>query len=610
MRIQPRQQLLETWRAVARSSLTDSGEWLWGGRQERGSISDAEQLLCLMAPATKIETFDLANPDETAEDVADALAAVGDSVELPRRLVEMIGSYLRTYSEEDGTPTFAGGGYFRSADPQCEPTGQQRELEVVDSFAMSVQLTLAILGFIRIFRSVVTRDDLRRDVEDVEAMASVRLSAAMIGLLRSFAVNVFDVDSVEGSTLCRTVNQAGQSQRRIVDQLNRELREIQAGLRDLTIAVGEPIDLDNPNRLFECGWSWGVRHDAQPVETTEPVKRQPDGVAQAAPYLYFTVVALDSIQDLFTERTRILGLLNEEQHRLARALQVRWDLTQSYWTRIASFGSGRWPLEDIPWRTTDKLESDYFTLLVTSIMVQALSGQAAADLQLGRVASVLEDLASRARITRRPFAGDPAVQLHAPGVSIPLEGSEDIGGPRLAWLASDFSPQLQKRTLRVAGLLGNAERRAQLLDLSDRIWDHLLSRRHPASQLWDQPNEVYPHLSPDDPQPSWYYTERVVEALVTAAQVVQSPPLRSPQATILAADLLAEAEHLFDQELLIASADAGPAITAVLQAARTTLRRGREILPDRPGTAFVLASEVLRELDKLTAARLSSARMS
>lgn len=606
MRIQPRQHLLETWRAITRSSFLDQ-EWAWGGRQERNSISDAEQLLCLMGPATRIEAFKLDLPDETADDVLAALGTLGDSVEIPRRLVKIIADYLRNYTDEDGLPSFAGGSYFGCTDPARAPSQRQLALDVVDSYSMSVQLTLAIIGFLRVFRSVITRDDLRREVEEVEAMASNRLTAAILGLLRSFAINVFDVNSVEGRALCRTINQNSVSQRRIVDDLRQELREVHAGLRDLTFGVSEEVDLDNPNRLFECGWSWGIRRDAPEVETTEPVKRQPEGVAQSAPYLYFTVVALDGIQDLFTERTRILGLLNEEQHRLARALQLRWDLTQSYWQKVASFGDGRWPLEDIPWRTTDELESDHYTLLVSSIVVQALAARPGADMELNRVCRVLDDLASRGRITRRPFTNDPALAMHAPGISIPLEGSEGDDGPQLTWLVADFSPQLLKRTLRVAGLLTSPERRGQMLDLADSIWDHLDARRHrsgPGSQLWDQPTELFPGVPPADPRPSWYYTERVVEALVAAANLVAGATLRGAEATSLATDLLAEAEHRFDQELLIASADAGPAIAAVLQTSRTTLRRARDLLPDRPGTALVLASDVLRELDRLAAARL------
>ena len=607
MRIQPRQQLLELWRAVGRASLTD-GAWAWGGSYPRNSINDAEQLLCVMTPATEIASFKLDVPDQTAQDVLEALAPLGDSVALPRRLIRVLADYMRAYTDESGNPVFSGGSYFGSTDPVVAPTEAQRRLEVVDSYSMSVTLSLATIGFLRVFRAVLTREDLLREVDELEAMASARLSAAMVNLLRSFAVNMFDVNSPAGRILCQTVNQAELPPRRVVEELQLALRNINAGLRDVTIGAAHEVDLDNPNQLFECGWSWGVVAGAPLVETSEPVGRQPDGVAQAAPYLYFTVVALDGIQDLFSERTRILGLLNEEQHRLARALQLRWDLTQAYWETIASFGGGRWPLEDLPWRTTDEVESDYSTLLVTSIMVQALASRSAPDVELVRVGRLLEDLATRARITRRPLAGDPALQLHSPGITVSLGGSEAVGGPKLNWVMSDFSPQLLKRTMRVAGLLTETEHRSVLLDLADRIWDHLLQRRHKngaANLLWDQPSDVFAEIKPDESLVSWYFTERVVESLVAAALVVSQPPLRSPRLGSYASEMLIEAEHLFDRELLMVSAEAGPAMSTALQTARTTLRRAREILSDRPGSAAVLASDVLRELDRLAAARLS-----
>src|SRR6266498_139520 len=99
MRIQPRQQLLEVWRAVARSAFSD-GTWVWGGRYQRNSISDAEQLLCLMGPATELSTFKLDLPDETAEDVLDALDALGDSIEIPKLLIGVIVDFLTTYTDE------------------------------------------------------------------------------------------------------------------------------------------------------------------------------------------------------------------------------------------------------------------------------------------------------------------------------------------------------------------------------------------------------------------------------------------------------------------------------------------------------------------------------
>jgi hypothetical protein len=605
MRIQPRQQLLEIWRATSRTSI-ENGKWNWGGRDQSNSISDAEQLLCLLAPATEVGVFRLDRPDQTAEDILDALRDLGDSVQIPRLVVKVLTDYMRRYTDESGTPIFSGGSYFSPPDPDQQPTEQQLALDVVDSFSTSVTLTLATIGFVRVFRGVVRREDILAELASLEAMASSRLTAAIIGLLRSFGIYVFDADSQEGQRLCRTVNQAGLPERRVVEDLREALREIRAGLRDVTIGVSQVEDLENPNRLFACGWSWGITDGAPQIETTEDVGKQRDGVAMAAPYLYFTVLALDGIEDLFSERTRVLGLLNDEQVRLARLLQQRWDLTQSYWSTIASFGDGRWPLEDIPWQTTDGAESDYFTLLVTSVMVQDLPGRRASDTELGRVASILGELANRGRITRRPFENDSSVELHTPGVAVELEGTEKRGGPRLSWVAADFAPLLLRRAMRIAQMMRDAESRGRLLGLADRVWDHLVTRRlsqGTARDLWDQPAGAFPGVSQLFESPSWYYTSRVVQCLVTAATLVSGRPLPSELLTELANGLLSEAEHLFDQELLRGSTEAGPAMRATLQEVQTSLHRARSILSDRPGSAMVRANEALLVLDRLAGAR-------
>src|SRR5947208_16273144 len=100
MKIQPRQQLLDIWRAVARATMED-GEWRWGGRRKPNCISDTEQLLCLMYPATEVQAFRLDRPDRTEEDVIDALSEIGDALEIPRVLVDVLRQYLDTYTTEE-----------------------------------------------------------------------------------------------------------------------------------------------------------------------------------------------------------------------------------------------------------------------------------------------------------------------------------------------------------------------------------------------------------------------------------------------------------------------------------------------------------------------------
>jgi hypothetical protein len=356
-----------------------------------------------------------------------------------------------------------------------------------------------------------------------------------------------------------------------------------------------------------------VVKDAPPVkvETGENIGPQPPGVAQKHPSLYFTVNALAGLADLHSERTRVLGLLNDEQQRLAAALQIRWDLTRQYWATIASFGRGRWPLEDIPWRTNDREESDYFTLLVTSLVAQDLQRRGATDSDLARVYRVLAELATRARISRRPGRVDPAVALHTDGVPLRLGGSEELGPSVLNWVVADFGMMLLKRVITVALQAQGLELRRELMALTDDTWDHLYRRRLRTGSergLWDQPSQVFPGTEEYD-RVSWSHTERIVESLVEMSQLAAREPLRSEMLSELAMDLLSEAEQLFDQESLLGSLEAGPAIRSSMHRIQANLRRAREVVQQRPGTAFALTTDVLRQLDQLTAAREDAGTM-
>ncbi|MBM2623080.1 hypothetical protein JIG36_47030 [Actinoplanes sp. LDG1-06] len=613
MQIQPRQQLLDIWRATARVSYHD-GEWFPGGRSGSNSISDAEQLLCIMAPATEIPLFRLDRPDAVANDVLDSLRVVGDNLQIPQRLLRALTRYIERYTDPHGNPVFSGGSYFSIDDEDPGDGGdeikqEQLDLDVVDSFSISVTLMLATIGFTKIFRQVVTRAALIKQVDALEKAANVRLSAAMAGLLRSFAVNVFTAESGFGTDLLRTVNQERRPTHQVVEELREALREINARLRDdVTIGSGaaEGSELDNPNRLFECGWSWGVVRQAPEIETTAAIGEQRSGVAQNAPYLYFTTVAMDAIQALSSERTRLLGLLDAEQARLAQSLQLRFELTRSYWSAIARFGSGRWPLEDLPWRTTDGIEFDYFSLLVGGMVIQNMQAVRPSNTELRRMTDVLEELANRGRITRRSTEPESAVNVHYPGLHFPLEGSEDIGGPRLAWTVADISPTLFKRALTLAGMVDDGVIRSRLLDLADAIWDHLqdrVLREGDDHGLWDRPSGAYKYLPDDIGEVSWYYTKRVVDCLVAAAQLINNPPLRSGVLAQMAADLLNEADHLYDRELLNGTTTRGETLRIELERIGTELRRARAVRRERPGVAVAVTEEVLRKLDRLSAAR-------
>jgi hypothetical protein len=594
MEIQTRRHILEIWRATVEHCY-DRGKWQWGGRSERNSIMDAEQLLTILYPATTIDSLNVDSVDETADDVLDHLRSLGNALDIPRQLIKFIGEYMRTYLV-DGTPDFSGNTYFDPEDAKSPVKDEQRQLHVVDSFSMSVTLCLATLGFLRVYRQPLKSQKMIQEVDELEKLCSQRLTAAMVGLLRSFTVNTFDPKDPPGQTLFGMINQRGIAEEILLRQVADEL--------------------DNTGRLFECGWSWGVVDGAPEVVYASDIGAQPTGVAEARPTLYFTVVALDGIQDLFSERTRILGLLDEEQQRLARALQLRSDLTRQFWARIATFGrGGRWPLEDVPWRTTDGRESDYYSVLLTSIVIEGAGGDRGVNVDVDRIGNLLEELANRGRITRRPVENDPGIDLHIPGMRLRLIGSEKIAeGPRLEWTVSSYTLLVLKRVLRVAELLEDSSDRTRFLDLADQIWAHIERRRIEGPYgrgLWDEPTQAFPG-TPYLPygKPSWYHTERVIEALVAAAIVIQTTPTATDELTANARQLLAEAEYLFDRERLRGTNDTGEQMRESFQVVDTKLRRARQLIRDRPGTASVLAGDVLRELDTIDAARQDTARMS
>ena len=213
----------------------------WGGRSDRNSISDAEQLLTILYPATVIESLALDRVDQTADDVLEYLSNLGDALSIPRLLAGFIGDYMRTYLV-DGAPDFSGHSYFGTDDGVSEDAiaDEQRRLYVVDSFSMSVTLCLAALGFLRTYRQSLRSQRMLTEIAEIEALCSQRLTAAMVGLLRSFIVNTFQVKDAEGRTMCRMVNQTGAANDILVKNLLDALAEIRAGLRqELSIAVGQ-----------------------------------------------------------------------------------------------------------------------------------------------------------------------------------------------------------------------------------------------------------------------------------------------------------------------------------------------------------------------------------
>jgi hypothetical protein len=620
MRIQPRRQVLDIWRSVVRSSYRD-GCWQWGGRDKSNSISDAEQLLCLLYPATELTNLALDRPDEMAEDVSKALEPLGNTSRIPQRIIQAIAEYVERHTI-DGEPVFGGGSYLRTdGDNGSAPTAPQLAMGMVDSYSLSVSVCLAALGFINVYRPNARKPAMQDTLSELHAALRKRLTSAMIGLLRSFVVNPLPPEDPARAVMLSMVNQTALPEQVMLKDLREALGRVRSRLlEDVRIGVDTEMGLDEEDRLFECGWGWGIVRNAAPIHIylraagldKPPRIADEPGVADPRPYLYSTVVALDGINDLRAQRTRELNLLDDEQRRLNDALQIRWDLTQRYWSTMARFGAATWPLEDIPWRTSDGEESDYYTLLVSAVLVQDLENRQATDDDLNRAVVVFESLAQRGRITRRVTVDDPAVAMHVPGVRMRLGGSAQIG-PQLYWQVADFAPLLLKRALQAARLSANITARDRLLRIAESTMDHLVKRcigLGPAAGLWDDPGPVFLPYTEHKPQesPSWYLTERVVEALVAAARTYEEPPLRGSAVLNIAQETLHEAEHLLNQVLLDADADDTSARRTELIGIEAMLGRARTIATDQPGTANALAVAALRSLDRLAEAQLDASR--
>ncbi|WP_054815062.1 SCO2524 family protein [Nocardia arizonensis] len=608
MRIQPREQILKVWEAMLASCLDNGRTWRWGGQGGVNSISDSEQLLCLLYPATEIDTFAVHNPDRIEKDVEEVLQVVGGRTLGGAFLVKLLTEYIDNNTDAEGEPSFASGDYLRSSDER-PVTAAQRQVQVVDSYSMSLTVCMAGLRFLRDHITAVWQGRPDAEMERLQAGVSARLTAAMTGLVRSFVVNTMFPKSPEGQAIIKMLNAEGRSEASVVDGIKSSLERVRARLRS-DVVLGQEnsvLSLENDNLLFECGWSWGIPTDASPVGFIKAPIASSEGIAESRPYLYFTMVALDGINDLFSPRAGEMGMLDEHQHRLAQALRTRWELTQLYWSTVARFGDGKWPLEDIPWRTSDGLQSDYYSLIVSAVLIQDLVERTASDDDLTRAVAIFDELAGRGRIIRRPTADDPAVGLHMPGVRLRLRGTEKIGdGPLLVWEVSDYAPVLLKRMLQAARLSNNVAARDRLMDLCKETMDHLFRRRLDvgAPGLWDDPGKVFGGRdTPRETVPSWYMTERLIECFVAAERTYRSSPPNWPELQAVARVMLDTAEHRFDQELLSITVGVGLRSTGTMQRVENLIDESRRLVRNDAAAALVRTLEALRELDNLTIGR-------
>lgn len=620
MRIQPRQRILDVWRSMMSACLDDGGQWIWGGRDGSNSVSDAEQLLCLLSPSMEIASFALDRPDDIADDIRETLQLLGDGAKVGRFIIDVLGDYLDRYTGPDDQPIFAAGSYLRP-NQSAGPTESQQQIEVVDSYSMSLTLCIAALGFLQTFGRYVDsqrrmdRMEVSERIRVLSAALSKRLTAAMVGMVRSFVVSTVEPSSVVGRAMLAMLNQTDAPREMVVDGVRRQLERVRSRLR-YDDAIGTPgVDLDDDELMFECGWTWGIARDSAkvPLEETVGIASQP-GFAEPRPYLYFTLTALDGINNLASARTRELDLLNDDQRRLTDALQIRWEMALQYWSTIAQYGDGNWPLQDIPWRTSDGAESEYHSLIVTAVLIQELIRRGAKDFENTKIVGVLETLADRGRINSRATGNDVAASLHVPGVLLNLLGSSRTGGePELVWVVSDYAAVLLGRALQAARLSGDSQIRGRLMTLAESAMDHLDSRtiqEGSAAGLWDRPDRIFGETDRADRHaPDWYMTKRIVECFIIAYTTFSEPPLRTQTMVDKAVELLNEADHVLNKELLDVSDYDGPNRTA-LTSIEQRLSRARSLVEKQPGTAKSLAYAALQQLDELAYARQDAKRSS
>ncbi|WP_127503004.1 SCO2524 family protein [Actinoplanes solisilvae] len=554
MRLQPHERILDIWRAVARHSFRD-GLFVRGAAAAGDAISDAEQLLCILEPATTVRHFVLDRAEWVRDDVVKALRLIGDPDVVPMRLIRAQRAYLEMYRDVDGHPVFPAGQYLDCGD------------DVVESFALSIRFCLAAIGFCRVYRETPRPPEVEAETRHVEDLASIRLSAAMIGLLRSFVVQEFPAGSPLGRHLLARLGQEERDPEAVLREFNNELSETRAGSVEISIGTGRTEKLyADPTIQFACGWSWGVLTDAPEVETDARLVAQRPGIAAAVPDLYFTWIASEAIAHLFAERTRVLTILGEEQQRLARALQLRLELTRAYWSKLATFGDHRWPLERLPWLGG----TDYHSLLVATITAVTLGGtRGDTSLYFGYLVRILARLATRHGIVKPPRADGAAPAIRLPGEPVPAGDAVYHG--------TDFTALLFDAVLRSSVMTDHEHLRQQLGDLADVVWDHL-EIDGPIPDL---------HGFGERPGPDWHNVLRVVTGLTAAASLAEGGLGQGAQPLGFVHQLLADADDAFERL-------DGHTGSRKIEA---TLDRARRIIDDHPARAAALLYVALAEID-------------
>lgn len=577
----------------------------------RNSIADAEQLECFLLPQFSLKRFDLSefgrvgSPEVRVSD--DRLATIlsklnpqteKEGAELDPQALDETAAKIADFLERnsvDGQPTFGAGSYLSPSDDGDRSAEARTVPPVVDAYTMSLSVTLQAS---HLMDRWLTHPDVKRKSQKslqeqllaVRLGCGTRLTAAMLGLSRSFASNAVPdwQDAVERAFPNTTA-----------------IRDIRRRLRPD----------DRPYTPFECGWSWGItppnlvgwepENDYEKIEGEAGLEaRSALARAEPAPYLYFTVTAMEGIADLMSPKVRGSDLINRGQAFLQSRLGFYMETTALYWAELVFEDlGGRWAIEELPWSTSDGSWSDYWSLYLLLIATSspAITSRFADESAIERLLLVLEELAQRARLTRNPYPrnDDPAVRLHAPpGQALPLLLASGNGGEGpvpsgYEWWIYDFGPKLLKLAGRVYGLARQRRLRERARELVDAIWDdHLALRRYDStvmSYAWDDVHRVFEQL--DEPprrdgykMGSWYITERVVEGLVAVAHAEGQRTLTPDVSRELALEMLEELRWLTANEVKTEEATA------------SQLSKAEELLDQYPAAAIGILTKVAEQV--------------
>jgi hypothetical protein len=554
-------------------------------------IIDAEALLAFLYPQHVVGKFhiyyDPGNKSYFHPDIVAMLKSLiqGSTAKIPEkelldRVFDLIEWFFRQHSE-DRVPLFGGDGYLISSvkggerGESSSDSGKVGEgssasthahMHLTEAYSFSITLSIVFLklakGLGDRWRQTdnVSGDSYQR-LGALRERAGERLTKALAGLVATFAVEEFKQTDWETRT------------GRDWSRHDKKLEVIRTRLKTL----GYPIESEG---AFECGWSWapvqredGRRSKAEAQDhkdsrefqeidkLIESILSETAVYGEPAPYFYFTVSALDAIADITSREFRELEILDKEQVYLANRLENLSSIVTTYWRELA-FGSDgdEWPVVSfVPWAPSDtdptnpKQASEYWNLYLLRIFGEDLPSRTQ---DVEKLIQLLRKLADAGRITRKPFPPktDPAIGLlHAPGFRLSLLGKDrgNRADVEFQWDIYDFAPQLLKVCGHALLRASETRQREELSKLAAEIWEHLDRRADEGGgsgmfegTSWDRikggfPSYDFALAGSKEPLPgtpnkvgSWYFTERIVEALVAvaAAQAVQpdaSTELRS-----------------------------------------------------------------------------------